>query len=238
MSKKVQRNAPCPCGSGKRYKRCCKVNERDQMVASANRRDGVMHAITWVSQHYTKQTDQWVDEVWLAGISEEQRTGVALADATIRSIHDTNLLEYMVAEGRYKDMEGENRPLQLILNAADLDLDTAQCAYLKQLSERPLRLYKVVSCEAGESFTVTDVMQEKGDEITIDDVYASRMLDVDDVVGLRLMQTPAGWEASGAVYHFPTEYLSELGDLLRESSDESFSATLIHFWIKLVAAHV
>jgi len=238
VSNKVQRNALCPCGSGKKYKKCCKVNERDQMVASSHRRDGVMHAITWVSDHYTKQTDQWVDEVWLSGISEEQRTGIALADATIRGIHDTNLLEYMVAEGRYSDMEGEDRPLELILNATDLELDEAQCAYLKQLTERPLRLYKVAACVPGESFTVSDAMLEKSEQITIEDVYASRMLDVEDVVGLRLMKTAAGWEASGAVYHFPTEYLSELGDLLRESDDETFSATLIHFWLKLVAAHV
>ncbi|RLL52849.1 hypothetical protein D8Y20_06255 [Mariprofundus sp. EBB-1] len=238
MSKKVQRNAPCPCGSGKKYKKCCKVNERDQMVASGHRRDGVMHALTWVSDHYTKETDQWVDQVWLSDISEEQRSGIALADATIRSIHDVNLLEYLVAAGRYSDMEGEDRPLELILNAPELTLDEAQRAYLKQLSERPLRLYKVITCVAGESFTVSDAMLEKAEQITINDAYASRMLDVEDVVGLRLMQTPAGWEASGAVYHFPTEYLEELGDLLRAADDDAFSATMIHFWLKLVAAHV
>jgi len=92
-------------------------------------------------------------------------------------------------------------------------------------------------CVPGESFTVSDAILEKADDITIDDAYASRMLDVEDVVGLRLMQTPAGWEASGAVYHFPAEYLSELGDLLRASDDEAFSATMIQFWLKLVAAH-
>lgn len=238
MSKKVQRNAACPCGSGKKYKKCCKVNERDQMVASANRRDGVMHAITWVSQHYTKQTDQWVDDVWLSGISKEQRTGISLADATIRSIHDANLLEYMVAEGRYKDMDDEDRPLQLILNATDLELDEAQCAYLKQLPERALRLYAITACVQGESFTVSDAMRENGDETIIDDAYASRMLDVGDVVGLRLMQTPAGWEASGAVYHIPVAYAAELGELLRDATDETYSAVLINFWIKLVAAHV
>ncbi len=208
------------------------------MVASGHRRDGVLHALTWVSDHYTKQTDQWVDQVWLSDISEAQRTGIALADTTIRSIHDMNLLEYMVAEGQYSDMDGEDRPLELILNATDLSLDEAQCAYLNQLAERPLRLYKVTACVAGESFTVKDALLEESDEVCISDAYASRMLDAGDVVGLRLMQTPAGWEASGAVYHIPDNYVAELEELLLDADDDAFSATLVHFWLKLVAAHV
>ncbi|MGE5310910.1 MAG: SEC-C metal-binding domain-containing protein [Nitrospirota bacterium] len=27
MAKRASRNAPCPCGSGKKYKRCCLRNE-------------------------------------------------------------------------------------------------------------------------------------------------------------------------------------------------------------------
>jgi len=179
-----------------------------------------------------------VDQIWLSGISEEQRTGIALADATIRSIHDINLLEYLVAAGQFSDMEGEDRPLELILNAADLSLDEAQRAYLKQLVDRPLRLYKVTACVPGESFTVRDALQEGTDDTCIADSYGSRMLDVGDVVGLRLMQTPAGWEASGAVYHIPDTYVAELEQLLLDAADEAFSATLIRFWLKLVAAHV
>ena len=27
VSKKVGRNDPCPCGSGKKYKKCCGIND-------------------------------------------------------------------------------------------------------------------------------------------------------------------------------------------------------------------
>lgn len=238
MSKKIQRNEPCPCGSGKKYKRCCMLDVRDQMLASANRREGVLQALMWVSQNYTEQTDQWVNDVWLAGVSDEERAEIVKADSRIRSIHDINLLEQLVSEGQYKDMDGEDRPLQLILNAADLELDAAQRSYLEQLAERPLRLYQVTACVPGESFSVCDALQDGGDATLIADEYGSRMLDVGDVVGLRLMQTPSGWETSGAIYHIPEEYRSELEPLLKDASDESFSTVLIEFWLKLVAAHV
>src|SRR3990172_6824446 len=32
---KPQRNDPCPCGSGKKYKRCCLPKERDQAPGSS-----------------------------------------------------------------------------------------------------------------------------------------------------------------------------------------------------------
>ena len=65
MAKKIQRNAPCPCGSGKKYKQCCMLLARDEMVASVNRRDGVMHALDWVSKHYYEQTDHgWTVFGW------------------------------------------------------------------------------------------------------------------------------------------------------------------------------
>ena len=30
VSKKVGRNDPCPCGSGKKYKKCCGANNNDK----------------------------------------------------------------------------------------------------------------------------------------------------------------------------------------------------------------
>lgn len=36
-SKKAKRNAPCPCGSGRKFKNCC-VNVRDQIVKADNKR--------------------------------------------------------------------------------------------------------------------------------------------------------------------------------------------------------
>ena len=34
MMGKIGRNAPCPCGSGKKYKKCCLLKEQEKLVAS------------------------------------------------------------------------------------------------------------------------------------------------------------------------------------------------------------
>ncbi|OIO67633.1 MAG: hypothetical protein COW18_08785 [Zetaproteobacteria bacterium CG12_big_fil_rev_8_21_14_0_65_54_13] len=238
MARKVQRNESCPCGSGKKYKKCCMINERDQAVASMGRREGVQHALSWVSQHYNEEITRWVEDVWLADISDEERQGIASADARIRSIHDVNLLEYLVAEGRFADMAGENSPLQLILNTDELELNQAQRDYLTQLPTRSLRLFTVDHCLPGVSFSVRDILASDSEVIDIADAYGSRMFDAGDTVGLRLLETPAGWETSGAIYHIPAEYLSELEQLLQQTDADERAAVLTHYWLKLVAAHV
>jgi len=238
VARKVQRNEPCPCGSGKKYKKCCMINERDQVVASMGRREGVQHALSWVSNHYSEQINRWVEEVWLSDISAEQRQGIGRADAKIRSIHDVNLLEYLVAEGRFADMEGENSPLQLILGSDEMELNQAQRDYLTQLPTRTLRLYTVDHCLPGQSFSVRDALESDSEVIDIADAYGSRMFEAGDSVGLRLLETPAGWETSGAIYHIPAEYLSELEQMLQQADAGERADVLIHYWLKLVAAHV
>lgn len=238
MVRKVQRNDPCPCGSGKKYKKCCMQRQRDLDSERINRREGIRKSLGWISHRYSEQIDRWVEDVWLAGIKEQEREGIATADARIRGIHDVNLLEQLVAEGRFSDMEGEDRPLQLILDADDLDLDEGQRDYLVQLAERSLCLYRVSDCRPGESFTLQEHPIGKAEPVVIADRWGSRMFDIGDTVGLRLMQTEEGWETSGAIYHIPPAYVPELEAELQEIESVDRSITLAHYWLRLVAAHV
>lgn len=36
MTKKIQRNSPCPCGSGKKYKKCCLRNDEQRVENKHN----------------------------------------------------------------------------------------------------------------------------------------------------------------------------------------------------------
>lgn len=238
MASKVQRNDGCPCGSGKKYKKCCMQQEREKNVASLGRKEGVQLALGWLNKHHNEAIEAWVESVWLTGVSDEQRTGIASADARIRSIHDINLLEQLLAEGSFPDVDGETNALKLVLTADGLMLNDAQRDYLKQLPSCALELYQVTACEAGQSFSVRDALKDKAKTIVIADSYASRMFDVGDVVGLRLLQTPAGMETSGAIYHIPEAYVADLKEELSAAKPKERANILIANWLKLVALHV
>jgi len=235
---KVQRNEPCPCGSGKKYKKCCMLQKREQDVASLGRKECVQLALSWLNQHHSEAIEAWVEGVWLAGISDEQRSGIVSADARIRSIHDINLLEQLLSEGGFESVDGESKALKLVLAADDLNLDKGQRAYLKQLPSCVLQLYQVTACHAGLSFSVRDALDDSSKVIEMTDSYASRMFDEGDVVGLRLLQTPAGMETSGAIYHIPEKYVSVLKEDLLSVNPKERAKVLIAKWLELVAAHI
>jgi len=235
VSQKVQRNAPCPCGSGQKYKKCCMLKAKDESNRRYDHREGVQQALVWLNQTYRPQIDQWVEQAWFTAMSTVERQGIATADSQIRAIHDVNVLELLLSEGYFSDNESEATPLQLVLMQAQLGLNAPQQAYLEQLAQRPLRLYRVVSVQAGVSFTIEDVLTQ--DIFEVPDAMGSRMFDKSDIAALRMMDVQGGWETSGAIYHIPNDYQDELIQLLQDI-EGSLSQTIAHFWLKLVAAHV
>ncbi|GAV20601.1 hypothetical protein MMIC_P1570 [Mariprofundus micogutta] len=238
MVRKVQRNEPCPCGSGKKYKRCCGLKARDLASNRINRRDGIQKSLGWINHAHQDDIGRWLEDSWLKDIPTEERTGITSADPRIRSVHDVNLLEYLVAEGVFTDEEGNtSSPLQLILDA-DLDLDEQQRAYLNQLAERPLRLYQVTECIAGKSYSLALYPDDNSEVVEIEDAVTSRMFDAGDIVGLRLIECEGAWETSGAIYHIPEEHAFDLVQQLQDGEPDSYSKTLTNYWLKLVAAHV
>jgi len=243
VASKVHRNDPCFCGSGKKYKKCCMLEARELSAVRAANREAVQDAVNWITGQHGDALTKWVQGKWFKGMSEDERKGLATADPSIKHVHDTNLLEYLIAEGFFED-DGDAQPvLQLILDAA-LDLTDAQREYLQQLGTRPLLLYRVSQCAAGERFSLQacgetkNYGETKTEIITIEDRWMSRMLDPGDVVGLRLMQTGGIWETSGAVYHIPDDYVASLSAELETVDAADYSRTLIHYWLGLVAAHI
>jgi len=253
---KVNRNDPCPCGSGKKYKKCCMLKERDLSAIRADNREIVQEAINFITYKHGEALKNWVESVWYAGIDATQRKGIATADQSIKNILNTNLLEYLMAEGVFgapgdsvedgesDDKDATGKPemttgpvMKLVLDAV-VNLSDAQREYLEQLHKQPLQLYQVAATDPGSSFTLHACAEKKAKDILIEDKWISRQLDVGDTVGLRLVQTGGVWETSGAVYHIPDAYAAELQEKLGKAKKGDDSRTLIHFWLELVAAHV
>jgi len=234
---KVNRNDPCPCGSGKKYKKCCMLEARHLAGIRAANREGVQKAVSWITKRHGDAFARWVEDVWFADVSEEERTGISTADPAIKSIHDTNLLEQMMAEGVFEEDEKELSVLQLSLDGMP-EWEDEQRAYLEQLGNAPLRLYRVTRCDPGEGFELQRYPADGSDPVYIEDKWVSRMLDAGDTVGLRLMLTDGCRETSGAVYHIPEEYVADAVQALEAGNEEQYSRILIRQWLGLVAAHV
>jgi len=202
-----------------------------------NRREGIEKSIGWINQTHSDAIHQWIETVWLKDISEDERAGISSSDLRIRTLHDMNLLDLLVAEGTLSDEDGEHNALQLILDA-DLGLNEEQINYLKQLAKQPLRLYKITECNPGESYSLSQYPDSDAETVVIEDNISSRMFDADDIVAFRLIKCDGAWEATGAIYHIPEAYAPELLKQLKNGKTEEYSKILSTYWLKLVAAHV
>jgi len=237
VARKVNRNEPCPCGSGKKYKKCCWLEERRLRSLRSTNREVMQEAVNWIALQHGDAMRDWVENVWFANISDVERKGLSTAEPAMRSIHDTNVVEYMLAEGVFHETECDVPVIDLILDSAP-GIAPEQRSYLEQLRACPLYLYRVERSELGEGFVVQQHTGKVKGEIYIEDKWASRMLDVGDIVGLRLVQTGGAWETTGAVYHIPPEYVETLSAKLDAVEANQYSSSLIHYWLGLVAAHV
>ena len=237
MSRKVNRNDPCPCGSGKKYKKCCLLDERRLSQLRAANREVMQEAVNWIALQHGDAMNAWIEHDWFEGLSDDERRGLSTADPAMRAIHDTNIMEFMVAEGVFNSDDAETPVVQLILDHA-VELADAQRRFLEQLRSRPLCLYRVQSCQPGSGFQLVACDDADGESVAIEEKWASRMLDEGDVVGLRLVQTDGVWETTGAVYYFPPEYVAMVSEQMADAEDAQKSRVLVRNWLGLVAAHV
>jgi len=234
---KINRNAPCPCGSGKKYKKCCWLEERRRSSTRAANRDVMQEAVNWIALQHGDAMNSWIEGVWFEGLSDMERQGLATAEPAMRSIHDKNIMECMVAEGIFREDDQEVPVLRLILDNAP-GIEAEQKAYLEQLGDRPLRLYQVDHCTPGDGFSVQLYGDSDGESVFIEEKWASRMLEPGDVVGLRLVQACGAWETTGAVYYIPAEYVRTVANDVMAADNAQQSRVLIRHWLGLVAAHV
>jgi hypothetical protein len=80
-STKIPRNAPCPCGSGRKYKRCCVDDpQRIELVGQA----AVLPTLFPVLRPESEAFDAWVDRVRAAGPAPRGLSNEVLDEAVAR----------------------------------------------------------------------------------------------------------------------------------------------------------
>lgn len=141
------RNDPCPCGSGKKFKRCC---ANGGPLAMAQRVPFVLQRMA----HYATGPD---GHDTMLGLALSAAGGHENAvEAIRRFLDDPFLVDVAVHEGglgeEYADQRGP-------LLAAD------EVSLLEQVLDEPRRLWEITAVVQGESLTLRDTAS--GDELTV-----------------------------------------------------------------------
>lgn len=201
------RNAPCPCGSGKKYKKCCLAKDRAARTEAARPAPSdapVETALRWLHKHYREEVEDAVAGFFALGGVEGLDSLGSLPEGVLQ-MAEVNAYEWLLGDGSLL-LDGRKVPVrELLLGPGGPPFGAEERAWMEAFAARPLGLYEVTDSVPGERVRLQDLLHPEEPPVWVHDRSASTTLVRWDVLGARLVPWEDGWLASGAIYPFQRE---------------------------------
>ncbi len=199
---KVGRNDPCPCGSGRKYKKCCAAAE------DARSQDARRNALARMTDELVKYGDRHV--AWenredcvaaYFGRSDRDLEESFVVPLFVDWLHlDVPAADGLTCAESYRERRGARLP-------AD------ERALLDSLVASHLGLYEVTEVRPGEGVTLRHVLFDTTHEIA--ERLGSRSVDRRDLVAARLVAIGGRTSITSGALLFPPEHRTALLERLR-----------------------
>lgn len=231
---KFGRNDPCPCGSGKKYKKCCLRNEG---VATPERnvwrvvQDGMREASRLLSRDFHQvYGDGALEEAWLAFNLWPEEDELEPLDPQLREADAfTHWLFFTWAPDPKETVVTDESlhdvvPAQMFLSRHGAQLTPILLEYVQSCIDASWSFYRVERVEAGQRFTLRDLVID-----SLHEVYApyaaNHLRDGDEVYGSLI--TVAGVHLAGNLQRvsFMAHDLETLDVLRKRTASHAIDTT-------------
>jgi len=186
----VGRNDPCPCGSGKKHKRCCGAPKDDPLASEARRVRSILETLEPRILRHAREIlgEDALDLAWTDFVLDAQ--GLDPAGPEIQSFFPWMLYRWVPSAGskrKSKTTRGmPSMPVSECFREAHRDrLWADEDAILRTIPLSPFGFHEVVGSEPGRALRLRDVIVES--EQTVFEQSASRDLRVGDLVYARVV---------------------------------------------------
>ncbi len=213
---KIGRNSACPCGSGKKYKRCCLARDR----LDERRWQCLDLAMDWLHQHDSEAVgDELCDHYWGPVGSALMSRHTELPEEVQSSLIE-NSDDWLVAQGELLIGE-EPRPVtDLLLGPGGAPLDEVQRQWLESCAETPLGIYEVRELEPT-LMKVVDLADPDRPVLRVMGRAVPPEADEDSaLVGMRLVPEGGDRIRTVAWYPFERTLLPQLEELIARARAE------------------
>lgn len=238
---KIGRNDPCPCGSGKKYKKCCLAKE-DQFAS--RRRDeerAVKTAISWLEDRYPEEATEAVRFDFMDDPDEERSDALNTLSPQLAQALSINIGEWLLADA-VLDINGESITAnELILGTGGPPLTSHGREWIRELAKRSLSLYEVKEVIKDKGLVLADMLHPDQPQIQVREKAATDFLVPWDTFGTRLVWQDDSFVMSGATYLLERETalncLAEIkSDLEHEAGDSALdryimTSNIIDYWL-------
>ncbi len=191
---KVKRNDPCPCGSGKKYKKCCM--NKQQAASSATRKDekdyqDFLPRVVEFSRPYEEKIQQAIwNDVKEFSVLEEADQKAFVQSASLWSLFNAKVID-------------DQSVVQAYLNEYQDDYSEAFSTFLTQWRTIRPGLYSVKDVK-GKHVTIMDWFAKA--HITLEMTPTTKQLSEDDLIIGYLYPTLKGYELGSDIMIIPETF--------------------------------
>jgi hypothetical protein len=201
---KVGRNDPCPCGSGKKYKKCCLGKSFTQIGKEESIRQSLVQELLKLFMHsfYAERFKEVAAFFWNDSNPKEFLKGDSLESGEI------NFWEWVVHDW-VDGVRGKSLIDLYLENKRSLPVDERRI--LTMLKNSVLSLYEVQEVYPEKGLSLKDLI--RGGQYDVKEKAATESLAKWDIVATRLLQVDGLYTMSGAAYSYPIRFKD---DILRD----------------------
>jgi hypothetical protein len=204
--KKVGRNDPCPCGSGKKYKQCCLRAEAAKRAQGANdRSEAVPRAVQWLMLKHDRRVRQALDEGFFGTLNDDEYERLQVDQAEAFQGILVNAMEWLLADGTLLIRGREHRVADMLLGRGGPLFSAEQRQWIELLTSSRLGLYEVVDVVPGESLLLKDILFPQQAPVLVRERSGSRDAARLDLMAVRILPVDDHHELSGAAYSIPRQ---------------------------------
>jgi hypothetical protein len=202
----VGRNDPCPCGSGKKYKRCCLLKE----YVPAGREESIKQRLVqdilrFVRKNYRDLLDDALDLFWDDFVPDDylDRAGLEMAEI--------NFWEWVVFD--WQPLDDRKSTIDLFLKA-NKNLTQDETSVLIMMNDAVISLYEVQEVFPEKGLLLKDLVL--GGEYEVSEKSATRSLSKWDILAARVLKVDGKHILSGCVYGYPRMQKENILAMIKE----------------------
>ncbi len=209
--RKTGRNDPCPCGSGKKYKKCCLVKTcsppgREDSIKSSL----VQEIVLFTRKNHSDTFDVAYEYFW------DDFDPVEHLETHILNMADINFWEWFVHD--WIPEEEGNRTLIDIYIERSKRLRPEEKEILIRMNKAVISLYEVQEVLPEKGLLLKDLLL--GGEYSVMEKAATRSLRKWDIFATRLLQLDGNTIMTGCIYPYPVHDKKAIIDHLKKSFKE------------------
>lgn len=212
----LDRNLPCPCGSGKKYKKCCFISDWEQEQEYLKAReiyDFIWPELLGIIEHANVKSivDSWRE------FTDDKKSAPDPDDPDYYLFVHWAAFQMRLEHGRKKKSQPENvRTLALIfLEEQRETLEEDEIEFLERSFQTALSCHEVKQVKPGIGLTLRDIMTE--DTVFVCEKSASLTVEVGDMLFAAVLKLPSVNMMLGCgTTLIPSEYKTAFLELRKE----------------------